>query len=176
MPVLRTFLTGLAAATALTLPATARAEPPLWVVRDADSEMLLFGSVHVLPPGLEWRPAALTAGLARADDVWFELPVGPATDQAVARLAATSGILPPDKQLFDLLTPADAQRLLLLARTYGIDPASLTRLEPWLAEVALAASRRPPSRSASSTRRRWTNRSPRSRPRWPSWRPIRRAT
>ena len=98
MPVLRTFLTGLAAATALTLPAT-----------------------------------------ARADDVWFELPVGPATDQAVARLAATSGILPPDKQLFDLLTPADAQRLLLLARTYGVDPASLTRLEPWLAEVALAA-------------------------------------
>jgi len=136
---MRAFLAGLALAAALAAPAAARAEPPMWVVKDADSEMLLFGSVHVLPPGLAWRPKALTAGLARADDVWFELPVGPATDQAVARLAATSGILPPDKQLFDLLSPADGQRLLLLARIYETDPATLARLEPWLAEVALAA-------------------------------------
>lgn len=132
-------LAGLAAALALALPAPAHAEPALWVVRDADSEMLLFGSVHVLPPGLAWRPKALTTGLARADDVWFELPVGPETDQAVARLAAMSGFLPPDRQLFDLLPPADAQRLLFQARVYGVDPASLARLEPWLAEVAIAA-------------------------------------
>jgi uncharacterized protein YbaP (TraB family) len=136
---MRAVLAGLAASIACALPAAARAEPTVWVVRDADSEMLLFGSVHVLPPGLAWRPKTLVAGLARADDVWFELPVGPATDQAVARLAATAGILPPDKQLFDLLAPADAQRLLLQARTYEVDPASLARLEPWLAEVALAA-------------------------------------
>ena len=117
----------------------ARAEPSVWVVRDADSEMLLFGSVHVLPPGLKWRPPALDAGLAAADDVWFELPVGPATDQEVARLAGRVGVLGPDKSLFRLLPPADAQRLLRIADTYGVDKAGLDRLEPWLAEVALAA-------------------------------------
>lgn len=121
---------------AIALPA--RAEAPMWVVKDADSEMVLFGSVHILPPGLDWRPARLDGALARAEDVWFELPVGPATDQAVSRLAAASGILPPDQSLFKLLPPDDSERLLRLARAYGADPANLARLEPWLAEVALA--------------------------------------
>ena len=47
-------------------------------MRDADSEMVIFGSVHVLPPGLDWRPKALDAALAKADDLWFELPIDPA--------------------------------------------------------------------------------------------------
>jgi len=133
----RALLVGLVGALALAFPA--RAEPPVWVVKDADSEMLLFGSVHVLPPGLTWRPRALDAGLAAAEDVWFELPVGPATDQEVARLAGMAGVLPPDQSLFRLLPPADAQRLIRVADAYGVDKVVLDRLEPWLAEVALAA-------------------------------------
>lgn len=133
---MRTLLAGLAAAFALSAPA--RAEPAVWVVKDADSEMVLFGSVHVLPPGLAWRPSALNAALARADDLWFELPVGPNTDMEVARLAATLGILPPDKSLFTLLPAEDSKRLIRIADAYGIDKAGLARLEPWLAEVALA--------------------------------------
>ena len=42
----------------------ARADPPIWRVRDADTEMVLFGSVHTLPEGVEWRSAALDAALA----------------------------------------------------------------------------------------------------------------
>ena len=125
-----------AAGVALALPA--RAEPPVWVVRDADSEMLLFGSVHLLPPGLKWRPAALDAALARADDVWFELPVDPATEQETARLAGRLGVLAPGQSLFALLPPADAALMVRVAERYGLDKAALDHLEPWLAEVALA--------------------------------------
>ena len=134
---MRTLLAGLAAALAVALPA--RAEPPVWVVRDADSEIVLFGSVHVLPPGLKWRPAALDAALARADDLWFELPMDPASQAEVASLAGYLGVLPPGQSLFTLLPPADAKKLMTVAEAYGVDKASLTRLEPWLAEVALAA-------------------------------------
>jgi uncharacterized protein YbaP (TraB family) len=126
----------LAAAVALAAPA--RAEPPVWVVKDADSEMLLFGSIHVLPPGLTWRPAALDVALQRADDVWFELAMDPATQQEVARLAGALGVLPPEKSLFALLPPNDAARLIRVADAYGVDKSVLDRLEPWLAEVALA--------------------------------------
>jgi uncharacterized protein YbaP (TraB family) len=129
-------LAGLAAA--LILAAPAQAQPPVWVVRDADSEMLIFGSVHVLPPGLKWRPAALDAAVAKADDIWFELPVGPAGEQEVARLAGTLGVLPPDKSLFSILPPSAAARLVKVADAYAVDKTVLDRLEPWLAEIALA--------------------------------------
>ncbi len=116
----------------------ARAEPPMWVVRDNDSELVLFGSVHVLPPGLEWRPAALNRALNRADDVWFELPIGPATDQESARAALRQGLLPQGQRLSKLLRPADAQRLAAVSQAYGIDPAMLEAYRPWMAEMALA--------------------------------------
>lgn len=136
MPVLRSLLAGAFAAVALAAPA--QAEPPVWVVRDADSEMVLFGSIHVLPPGPAWRPAALDAALSRADDIWFELPVGPATDQEAGRLASRLGVLAPNQSLFKLLPAADAERLTRAAQAWGLSPAGLDRLEPWLAEVALA--------------------------------------
>lgn len=133
---MRTFAAGLLAAFALAAPA--RAEPPVWVVRDADSEVVLFGSIHVLPPGLNWRPKALDAALAGAQDLWFELPNGPAAEAEVARLAATLGVLPPGQSLFRLLPPADSALMIKVAKAYGVEPANLDRLEPWLAEVALA--------------------------------------
>ncbi|MBW8816131.1 MAG: TraB/GumN family protein [Caulobacterales bacterium] len=120
------------------LAAPARAEPPVWVVRDADSEMVLFGSVHVLPPGLAWRSAQVDAALKGADDLWFELPMGPQSEQEVARLAGQLGILPPGQSLFRLLPPKDAQRLMKVAAAYGVDKLTLDRMQPWLAEVALA--------------------------------------
>jgi uncharacterized protein YbaP (TraB family) len=121
------------------LAAPAAARPPVWVVRDADSEMLLFGSVHVLPPGLSWRPPALDAALAQADDVWFEIPAGVTSEQEVARLAGTLGVMAPDKSLFHMLPPKDSARLVKVADAYKVDKAVLDRLEPWLAEIALAA-------------------------------------
>lgn len=122
----------------LACAAPAAAQPPVWVVKDADSEMVLFGSVHVLPPGLAWRPPALDAALRDADDLWFELPTGPAVEQESARLAGEKGVLPPDQSLFARLPPADAARLMRVAEGYGVDKATLDRLEPWLAELALA--------------------------------------
>lgn len=136
---MRRRLAGLAAAITVAVAGPAAAQPPVWIVRDADSEMVLFGSVHVLPPGLDWRPKALTAALDRADDLWFELAPGPTTEQEVARLAGTQGVLPQGQSLYRLLPPKDAQRLMRVADVYRVDRLTLDRLEPWLAEVALMA-------------------------------------
>ncbi len=119
--------------------APAKAAPPVWVVRDADSEVVLFGSIHVLPPGLAWRPAKLEAALNVADDLWFELPVDPATEQEVARLAGAAGFLASGQSLFDLLGARDSARLMRIAADYALDPSLLARLKPWLAEVSLGA-------------------------------------
>lgn len=128
----------LGAAAALTFALPAAAQPPVWVVKDADSEMVLFGSVHVLPPGLDWKPPALAAALKAADDLWFELPPGPDAEAESARLAGEKGVLPPGQSLFARLPPDDAARLVRVAEAYEADKTVLDRLEPWLAELALA--------------------------------------
>ena len=135
---MKALLAGLAAAVTAVFAAPAWAEPPVWVVKDADSEIVLFGSIHVLPPNFRWKPKALDAALARADDVWFELPMDPATQAQVAALAGRLGVLPPGQSLFALLPPDDAKLMMKVADAYGVDKTTLDRLEPWLAEVALA--------------------------------------
>ena len=61
----------------LALTATVRADPAMWEARDADSRIVLFGSVHMLPRALEWRTPALDAAMARSEHVYFETDVGP---------------------------------------------------------------------------------------------------
>ena len=132
------FKLGLLALTAFLFAGPALAKPPVWVVRDADSEVLIFGSVHVLPPGLDWRPARLDQALAEAEDLWFELPMGQATETEIAGLAASKGVLPNNQTLSALLSPAGALALASAGQKYGLAPGFLDRLEPWFAEVALA--------------------------------------
>lgn len=128
----------LLAAGLLAIAPIAAAEPPVWVVKSRRAQVVLFGSVHVLPPGLAWEPPALKRALARADEVWFELPVDPATQARTAELATHLGVLAPDQSLFRLVGPADAARMSRVADAYGVSTMLLDRLQPWLAEIALA--------------------------------------
>jgi uncharacterized protein YbaP (TraB family) len=133
-------LAGLAAAlAALAFAGAAAAGPPVWVVRDGDSELVLFGSMHVLPQGLDWEPPALAQALKDADDLWFELPIDPASEAETSRLANANGVLAPEESLFRMLGPADSARLQKLCAAYDVSPVLLDRLKPWLAEIALAA-------------------------------------
>lgn len=116
----------------------ARAEPPVWVVSDRDSELVLFGSVHVLPPDVDWASPVLERTLKRADDLWFELPVDPAVAEESSRTALRLGLLPQGQSLSKLLKPEDAQRMARVAQAYDLDPAMLEAFQPWLAEMALA--------------------------------------
>lgn len=127
----------LLAAGLLALAGPALAAPPMWVVRDADSEIVLFGSVHLLPPGLAWRTAALDAALARADDLWLELPVDDASQQKGARLAQQRMLLPRGETLDGQLTPDGRARLRRVAPDLGLSVQQLQPLRPWMAEVTL---------------------------------------
>jgi len=126
---------------ALAFAGAAAADPPMWVVRDKanDSELVLFGSIHVLPPGVNWISPELNRYVTQADDLWFELPIDPVSGAETSRLANANGVLAPDESLFRMLGPADSARLQKLAQQYDVSPALLDRLKPWLAEIALAA-------------------------------------
>ena len=129
-------LAAIAAALALLLsPATVSAEPAVWTLRDEDSTLLLFGSVHLLPDGLDWRPAALDAALEEADELWFETP----TEGGEGRMATRAlGMLPVGENLSAKLSPEGRLRLETISATVGLSPAALDGLRPWLADLTLS--------------------------------------
>ncbi len=134
-------LRSLLAVLLLSLAAPARAEPPVWVIRDADSTMVLFGSVHLLPAGLDWTPAALDEALAKADDIWFELPIDPASTADSARLAIQHGMAARGETLSPRLSPQGRERLARLCADLGLRPAVIEGMRPWLAEMTLVLTR-----------------------------------
>lgn len=136
---MRRLWTSIAAAlAALAVAGEAAAEPPVWVVKDKNSEIVLFGSVHILPHDLDWSPPALDRALKAADDIWFELPIDAQSEAVTSALATKVGVLPPDQSLFKLLPLKDAELMSKVAAAYDVSPALLDRLQPWLAEIALA--------------------------------------
>lgn len=121
----------------LLAPAAASARPPVWVVRDADSTIVLFGSVHILPQGLDWRPPALDAAIAKADDLWFEVPFDDAAQLGAQRAMLAGGMMPEGQRMSDLLSPRGRKRLAAVAAEFGVPVDQLDRLRPWLAELTL---------------------------------------
>lgn len=127
----------LLAVLAALLATPALAMPPVWTVRDADSEIVLFGAMHVLPKDLDWKPPALDAALSKADDLWFEIPMDAAADQRMQALSGAYGLLPPGQTLTSRLKPRAAARLRKLAARLAVPMSELERLQPWMAEVRL---------------------------------------
>ena len=119
-------------------PTAALAEPPIWVVRDHDSTITLFGSVHILPAGVNWRPKALDTALERADDVWFEIPFDPATQLAASQSAIKRAMLPEGQSLMAQLDAATKARLVRVAGAHNLPVAYLDKLRPWMADIVLS--------------------------------------
>ncbi|HYF22114.1 MAG TPA: TraB/GumN family protein [Caulobacteraceae bacterium] len=128
----------LVAALAVLAPACgARAEPAMWTVADADGRITLYGTVHVLKPGTQWRSDRLERRLGEARELWTELPEEPGWDGAVAAETALRGTLPAGRTLNAFLSEDGRARLDRIMERLTLAPGSLDRLEPWLAEVVL---------------------------------------
>lgn len=124
-----------AAASRAVVPAQGRG-PALWVIRDADSTIYLFGTVHVLRPDTPWGSARVDQALASADELWLEV-ANPDDVAAVAPLMQRYG-LSPDRPLSSRLTAAEMQDLDAAARTLGLSGAQLDPMQPWLASLTLS--------------------------------------
>jgi uncharacterized protein YbaP (TraB family) len=63
---------GLGLAWSVLAPAPVQAEPAMWVVKDADSTIYLFGTVHLLKKNVVWNTPKVQAAMADASELWLE--------------------------------------------------------------------------------------------------------
>lgn len=123
---------------ALALCGAARAAPPLWRVTGPKGTAVLFGSIHLLPVGLNWRTTQLDAAIADADELWFEIPIGGDDDARAAKLLQTRGALPRGDNLAAHLKPDMLARVHADAARLGLSPEAVDAMKPWLADATLS--------------------------------------
>lgn len=113
------------------------ADPALWVVKDADTTVYLFGTIHVLKPGLTWFDEAVKTAFDLSGEVVLELVM---PDQAtMAGLVKTTGIAPAGAPTLTQRLPADKRAAFAAAVVdAGLPANALDRYKPWLAATQLS--------------------------------------
>ncbi len=121
----------------LLLPAAVIAHPALWVVKDADTTIYLFGTVHLMPSDASWHDSTLDQAMADSRTLYIEL-----TDDDPANMTALVLRYGMDAThpLSSQLSQSEAHRLDLLANKLGVPGGmqTLNVMRPWLAALTLA--------------------------------------
>lgn len=115
------------------------ATPAMWRVQDADSDYVLFGTFHILPPGLDWRTDALNEAFAAADTIYFEVDADtPDAASKTLNVVMTEGFNKQGVTLSGMLEPDDAQKLQDIAAEVKLPFAAVDPMRPWYAFLSLS--------------------------------------
>ena len=110
--------------------------PALWVVKDADSTLYLFGSVHVLRPTTGWSSPRVQAAFDSASDIWFEIS-NPDDQAAIVPLMQQYGLSPTYRNA-TALTTGELTLFGNAAQSVGSDAVRMDNYRPWLAALTLS--------------------------------------
>ncbi len=113
------------------------ADPALWVVKDKDTTVYLFGTIHVLKPGLTWFDEAVKTAFDRSNEIKLELVM---PDQAaMTKLVMATGVAPAGAPPLTEQLPADKRPAFTKAVVdMGLPANALDRFRPWLAATQLS--------------------------------------
>jgi uncharacterized protein YbaP (TraB family) len=120
-----------------TADATPAPTPALFVARDANSEIYLLGCVHLRRAGDDWNAPRVARALARSRVIWTEIPLTPEVEAQGQALASQLGVS-SDRPLASWLDATQQAQLADLEQRYGLPPAALAQMRPWLASLVLS--------------------------------------
>lgn len=112
------------------------ADPALWVISDEDTTIYLFGTVHILKPGMTWFDEAVKDSFEASDELVVEM-----IKPDPAAMAKVVGDLAIDKSgisLRDKLTAADRAKYEAALTRLNLPVASFDPLDPWFASVNIS--------------------------------------
>ena len=124
-------------ATASAAAAPAKATPALWKVSDEDTTIYLFGTVHILPKGIDWAGPAITGALAESDQLITEIPSGPEADSLMQQMVLTRGMLPQGGNLRALLSDEEKAAYEQALATINVPAPAFDAFKPWMAGLTL---------------------------------------
>lgn len=111
------------------------ADPALWVVKDGDTTIYLFGTVHVLKPGLSWFDEAVADAFTASDELVLEL--APAENANVGPILQRLGRAEDGVALSSRLTDEQRDTYTRALATVNIPPAAFEPTDPWVPGMLL---------------------------------------
>ncbi len=114
---------------------TVDVDPALWVVKDKDTTIYLFGTIHILKPGLGWFDEAVKTAFDRSNELVIEM-VEPSAAQSQA-IFAKYGIDSSGNALTAKMSEAERTPYTALIAKLGLPVASFEALDPWAVAVTL---------------------------------------
>jgi uncharacterized protein YbaP (TraB family) len=114
---------------------TVDVDPALWVVKDADTTIYLFGTVHILKPGMGWFDEEVKAAFDKSDRLVLEM-VEPDTATA-QQLFAKYGLDTSGKPLTSKMTEDEKAIYAKAMEKVGLPVAAFEPLDPWAAAVTM---------------------------------------
>ncbi|MBB3983529.1 hypothetical protein GGR44_003220 [Sphingobium fontiphilum] len=131
----------LLAGAALSTPAIARApepaRPALWLVQDADTRIYLFGTIHVLKPGIDWFNGPVRRAFDGADELVTEIVV-PDDPQEMAAIMGQKALATDNIRLSDRLEPQARARYQAAMAANDLPVQVYDLFKPWMVAVTLS--------------------------------------
>jgi uncharacterized protein len=117
---------------------TEDADPALWVVKDADTTIYLFGTVHMLKPGLGWFDEAVKDAFDKSDTLKIEVVLPEDQGEMVSRTLPFA-IDQTGTPLTSLLGDQQRSAYEAAMNKFGLPVAQFDMFEPWFSGLTLAA-------------------------------------
>lgn len=111
------------------------AEPALWRVQGPHATVWLFGTIHVLKPGLTWTSPRLEDALKASDALYLE--IDNADDAAAMQPLMLKYGLDPDHPLSTRLNATEHAALVAALGSLGIQEPPFELMRPWMAGLTL---------------------------------------
>lgn len=118
----------------------AQAAPAIWKVSDEDSSIWLFGSIHLLPPGTEWRTDLFENLIEEADRVYFETDLGPGAQSKIIALTMERGFARDGRLLNQRISDKLMGKVRSAAERFAVPVPTLLAMQPWMAASTISVS------------------------------------
>ncbi|MFN3726059.1 MAG: TraB/GumN family protein [Allosphingosinicella sp.] len=116
--------------------------PAMWVARDDDTTVYLFGTFHLLDGCIDWFNDEVREAFDRSNELVMEiiLPDNPAEiQQAMMPLITRYAVDQQGRKLSDRLTPEQNRALGAALASAGAPAGAFDMFEPWFVNMTLAS-------------------------------------
>lgn len=111
-------------------------KPAIWVVKDKDTTIYLFGTFHLIKPGTPWFNEAVKKAYDKSDTLVTEI-LNPANDAAGQQMSLKYMASNDGKKLSERLTPEQLAKYKTYLAARSLPLEAFDALDPWAAGLAL---------------------------------------